>query len=220
MVRAVARELLDQVAIGAVNLGAVKARTFGHLCPMLERSDHVLDFGRSEAARRHAFDLAVLRVGGAAGVEAVAGRHRQRAVGLHVRMRNGADVPELGHDLAAFGVHRVSREPPAGLLFGAVDARRTHITLARWQHLGALGDDQSGTGALCVVLGDQRVGGVGAWRGATAGQRRHEDAVGNVNGANAQRRKQGRGIIGHAKKKKKAIRGGSRNSLNFGAGSR
>ena len=52
--------------------------------------------------------------------------HGQRAI-VEVRMRDAADVPELGKDLAACGVHRLGNVPPTGELLGRLDAGRSDI---------------------------------------------------------------------------------------------
>ena len=70
--------------------------------------------------------------------------------------------------------------PPAARLFVGVDARRVDIALALLRNLRGLGDEQAGAGALPVIIHHQIVGRVGSRRGAIARQRRHHDAVGEM----------------------------------------
>jgi hypothetical protein len=58
-----------------------------------------------------------------------------------------------------------------------VDARRVHVALADGTGLRALGDDQADARALAVVL-DRDVLRDTVLVSAVAGQRRHDDAVG------------------------------------------
>src|SRR3712207_6909039 len=64
------------------------------------------------------------------------------------------------------------RRPPRSTLF-------PYTTLFRSVRVGALGDDQPDAGALPVVLDDEVPGDAGG-AGAHAGQRGHDDAVGEL----------------------------------------
>ena len=82
---------------------------------------------------------------------------------------------------------------PAGHLRIAMDARRERVALALRCHLGGFADDQTGAGPLRVIERVQRMGHI-ACAGATTRQRGHDDAVGQVEIAHAERAEQG---VGH-----------------------
>ena len=105
-------------------------------------------------------------------------------------MGNAADVPELGSHLAAMLVYGVGNVAPAGYLFGAVNAGGVGVALAGRGDLRAFADDQSGIGALAVVLAHQLGGNVVRVVRPFAGQRGHDDTVGKRNGPGSQRGQQ------------------------------
>jgi len=113
-------------------------------------------------------------------------RDRQLAVRLQVGMRNPAHVPQLQGDLAAGAMHGLGHPLPAGDLRLAMDARRARIAVRLGTDRRRLGEDQTGAGALPVILGHQRRGHVARPR-AIARQRRHHDAVSQLDGAEAGR---------------------------------
>ena len=100
-------------------------------------------------------------------------------------------MPQLHRDAPALGMHGVGDPPPAGDLLGVVDAGRVEIALTLGADLRRLGDDQPGARALPVVL-DGEVRRHLPGRGAVARQRRHDDAVGEVEVADADGVEQGR----------------------------
>lgn len=105
-------------------------------------------------------------------------RHRQLAIQVE-RIGNPPDVPELQEDAPAGGVHRLGHVAPATDLVIGPDAGGVGIAYAHRRDRGGLAEDQAGIGALGVVLGHQGVGHA-AFIGAAAGQRRHDDAVGQL----------------------------------------
>ena len=90
-----------------------------------------------------------------------------------------AGVHDLHHDAATAGVHSVGHPPPAGLVLVGDDARHTDPSLRCVADVGALGDNQPDTGPLPVVL-DHQVPGDAGGTGPHPGQRRHDDAVGEL----------------------------------------
>ena len=109
---------------------------------------------------------------------------------MEIRMRDAADMPELGEDRAADAMHRVGDVLPARDLLGRVDAGRADIADALRADLRALGDHQAGGGALHVVGGGQRVRDIAFKRAAARHRRQHEPVV-QRDGAQAVRREQG-----------------------------
>ena len=194
VVDAVAQELVDQVAVGGVDLDAVETGRDGIARSLRIVGHHACDFFAGQRARWRAgcktardIGLAVGRPGGAA--------HRRLAIGQQRHVRDAAHVPQLHHDAAALGVHVIGDAAPAGDLPGTVDARRVEITLSHRADLRRLGDDQPGprdrAGALRVVGAHQLVGHL-ARAGAVARQRRHHEAGGQGDVADANGVEQGR----------------------------
>jgi len=87
-------------------------------------------------------------------------------------------VPQLHHDLAALGVHGFGHALPAVELLGAVEAGHVGVALALVADGGGFGDEQARAGALRIVGGGD-VGRNGVRR-AVARERRHDDAVGEL----------------------------------------
>ena len=105
-------------------------------------------------------------------------------------MGDPAHVPELGEDGAPLGVHGIGHPFPASDLLGAVDPRRPGVALAHGVDLGAFADDQARLGALGVVARHHGVGHITRLTGTGAGHGGHDDAVGKVQLAEAQRAEQ------------------------------
>ena len=113
-------------------------------------------------------------------------------------MGEAPDVPELQEDLAAFRVYRGRHQPPSSDLFGRIYSRRPGIALTGRRDLGRLGDQQTGRGALRVIRRVEFVRDVGAVRCPVAGQRRHDDPVGQRDRAEVERcEERVGGLFGH-----------------------
>src|SRR5690606_32742785 len=89
----------------------------------------------------------------------------------------------LGKDHPAFSVHGIGHRAPALDLCLAVDAWRPGVTLATGFDLGALADDQAGTGALLVIPGHEGRWDVTGLSAALARERRHDDTILQRDGA-------------------------------------
>ncbi|MNV67768.1 hypothetical protein D3C71_1605810 [compost metagenome] len=92
---------------------------------------------------------------------------------------NATHVPQLQEDLAARAMDSLGHVGPATYLIVGPDARGVRVADAHRCHRGGLAEDQPGGRTLHVVLGHQRVG-YAAFVGAAAGQRCHDDAVGQL----------------------------------------
>ena len=112
-------------------------------------------------------------------------------------MRDTTDVPELGGHQPTGLVDGIGDAAPARHLLGGVDAGGVHVALALGRDLRALADDQSGAGALDVVLPHQVVGDVAGLVGTHPGQWRHHDPVRQLVGAHLQRAQQWGGHVAH-----------------------
>ena len=106
------------------------------------------------------------------------------------RVAGAAAVPDLQEDAAAGLVYGVGDFFPAGNLGGVVDAGFVPEGGVALDGHGGFGDQQAGTGALGIVGGHQVAGDVAVF-GAAAGERRHQDAVGEQQGAGLQRLEEG-----------------------------
>ena len=180
LVRAVFKELVEQIAIGSMNLDTVKARAVHRIARCADKVVHDaghfivaqgprlrgFDKGRHAISHQHGFGF-----GGN-------GRRRNRrcATRLQVGVRNPAHMPELHHDFSARCMDGLGNRLPAIQLLGAVKARHIGVTLGLRRDRGGFGNQQTGAGPLRVVLGHQRRRNC-AGR-TVAGQRGHHDAVG------------------------------------------
>ena len=180
-VAAVREELLQQVAVGRVQLDAVEPRVDGAAGGVDELRDDAGQLVGLEGARLDEVLHAVGREDLAGGPDR--GRPDRRQAGDR-RVADAAGVHELRDDRAAARVHGVGDQAPARDLLVGVQARRARVALADRGGLRALGDDQPGAGALGVVLGVQR-GRDAAGAGAVARHRRHHEAVGELELAEA-----------------------------------
>jgi hypothetical protein len=175
LVRAVAQELVDQVAVGAVDLDAVEARRQGAAGAVRELLDDAGDLVQLQGAR----DSERLRPFAGEGLPLGCHgrrRHRLSAARLQQRVGDPADVPELGEDPPAPLVDGVGHPAPARELLLGMNARRAGVTHALRRDLGPLGHDQPGRSALGVV-GDRELARDVPVDGPVAGHRRHHHAV-------------------------------------------
>ena len=160
LVRARTDELVEQIAVGAVDLDAIEAgveRMAGAALVLAHDVGQLLDLQRARRFERHQHPLAELVLDeGLALRPDRRRRDRRHAVGLQRGVRNAADMPQLQEDPAAGLVHGVGHQAPAVDLLPAVDAGRPGVALALHRDLCRLRDDQPGRGALGVVTGVQR----------------------------------------------------------------
>ena len=111
MVAAIAQELIEQVAVGAVNLHPVEAGGGGVAGGVAEPLHDAGQFVVGELAGHH---VGLFARGGAnliARDRNRTGGHRLEA-GVEQGMAGPAAVPELQHDAPAGGMHRVGGESP------------------------------------------------------------------------------------------------------------
>ncbi|MNN03535.1 hypothetical protein D3C81_1162260 [compost metagenome] len=197
-------ELVDQITVGTMQLNAVKAsgqciagglRIVSYDARDLlfaQRTrhrvlDHLAHAGFRSSAGRVNEDLHPFG-------QQRRGRDRCRTLWLQGDMGHPAHMPELGVDATTGRVHGIGNPAPALHLRFAVDARGPGIALALRADLGAFADDQAGTGTLGVVLGHLCGGDIAGSR-TRAGHRRHHDAVGQRQRAQAVGGEQHGGIL-------------------------
>ena len=105
------------------------------------------------------------------------GRDRKHIVGLQGRVRNAPDVPKLIEDQSVSLMHRLGDPMPRLYLLTAVDARRPGVALALHRNLRCFAHDQRCGCTLRVVAGGKGARHVARLSCARARQRRHGDAM-------------------------------------------
>ena len=175
LVAAVLQELIEQIAIGAVNLDAVETgrlRVFGALTKRLHHARQLLGLQRS---RRRVGTLRAQQAHVSLRRDR-AGRNRKRAAVI-ARVGDASDMPQLQQHPAARLVHGVGDLPPAVDLLLRPDARSMGIPDPHRRHRGRLGNDHARTGALRVIGAHQSVRNPPRCARPVPRQRRHDDAV-------------------------------------------
>ncbi len=172
---AVAQELVDQIAIRAVQLHPVEPGLLGVFRGVAIIGHDPRDFLEPERARRFVILAPFERMGMARSLGS-AGRNR-RVAAKKQRMDQPTHVPHLQNDLATFLVNGLGDRFPALDLLVAPDTRSGGPAEAFDADSGRFADDQTGAGALAVI-GDHHVVGnrTGLGRAATR-QRCHDDAI-------------------------------------------
>ena len=176
LVGAVLGELIEQIAVGAVDLDAVETGGQRILGAALEILDDPRNFRKLQRARLG--DIGEGAVDKRLALGADRGRrHRLAAAGLQRIVRDAADMPDLDEDAPAFFMHAVGDLAPACDLLLGIDAGRILIALALLRNLAGFGDQKARGGALAVIVDRQRARHHAGRHRAVAGQRRHHEAV-------------------------------------------
>ena len=168
-------ELLDEIAVGAVNLDAIGASFDGAARRMAEVGDglaHLL--GRQRARRGNVLHPC-------RGEHLTFRRDRRGCHGLTmmrsiVGMRHASRVHGLDEDMTALVMHGRGHLLPPRDMRRAVDARRREVALAVIGRLRAFADDQANAGPLGIIFGGQFSRRAIQLRPA-AGHRRHDQTV-------------------------------------------
>ncbi len=168
-VRPLPQELVDEVAVGAVELDSVEADALGGRGGLGEGADDVVQVAPGHRPAR-ALGAVDADAGGAHGGGVGVGRLPLPA--------HHADVPQLRDDRAARRVHGLGDLRPPRQLFLAVEARHAIALPGRLvADVGPLRDDQAHAGGgTAGVVRPHVLAGNTAGR-EHAGHRRHHDAV-------------------------------------------
>ncbi|MCY1419325.1 hypothetical protein D9M71_349110 [compost metagenome] len=167
LVADVPEELIDQVAVGTVDLHAIHTDGLGIAGGLGEGGDDVLDVCMGHAVYHFLAVLDLL-------ARAIA---RHAGIGFDADAAHAAHMPQLRHDLATFGMHCIDHFLPPGQGVFTVEARHIGVAIGSLvANGGALGNDQANPGrcTAAVVLDD-----LGVWdtaRGKRTGHRRHHHA--------------------------------------------
>ena len=193
-VAAAAQEFIEKITVGAVDFDAVKAGGLGVHRGVAEARN---DAGQLVVAQLARDLVGFLTLRGVRLVVLDPQRARCHGLGAVVeeRVAGAAAMPELQEDPAALGVDGIGDFFPTRHLGRGVDAgfpsAEGRIAL---NHHGGLGDKQSGAGALGIILRHDLGRHVLGIRPA-ARERRHQDAVGERQGAEFDRSEER--IVGH-----------------------
>ncbi len=168
------QKLIEQVTVGAVQFDAVETGPLRVQGSRPEGLDDARDLLAIERTRRNEGRRRTNQTDIAFGGDG-ARRHGKRSV-QEARIGYPAHMPQLQEDSAAGFMHGLRRELPALDLFRRPDTRCVGVADPHRRDHGSLRNDESGGGALGVVLRHQTIGDA-AGAGAAARQGRHEDAV-------------------------------------------
>ena len=193
LVAARLQELLQQIAIGAVDLDPVEACGERVFRTLPERFHDALDLLGLQRARR--LVVGDLAVGGhrlhALGPDRDGRSRNRQSAAVEGRMRDAADMPELEKDDAALGVHGIRHLAPACDLRLRIDAWCRRVAAAVREHRRGFGNQQAAFGrTLAVIFGVERPRRKALALGPHARQRRHRDAMRKLVGSDLQRLKQ------------------------------
>src|SRR5882757_6727972 len=177
MVGAVLEELVEEVAVGSVEFDAVEACGLGVLCAATEGFDDALDLASFESARGDEGTLWAQETDCAFSGDG-AGRDGKLTV-EELGVGDAADVPDLRIDVAASVVNGGGDGLPGFGLLLRPQAGDVGVTDAHGVDGCGLGEDESGARAMGVVV-DHDGGGDVVGGAAQAGERGHEDSVGEV----------------------------------------
>jgi hypothetical protein len=180
MVRPVEQELLEQIAVGGVELDAVESGLLRELGAAPELLDNGGNLGGFEGARKDQFrfgDLAIF-VANRSVLERTQRRRRNRRDTPGIgRMRLTARVPHLQENAGALGVNGIDHALPALDLFLGVDPGRVNVSDPKLGHRRCIGNQQATVrGTLRVVL-DHEVARDVARLGTHSRERREHHSV-------------------------------------------
>jgi hypothetical protein len=96
-------------------------------------------------------------------------------------MGDATDVPKLEKNMTPGGMNGLDNFIPSGDLFRGVDAGGVGVAVAERRDRGCFGNDQTGGGALAIVLGIQFIRDVSC-RGSAPSEGSHQNPMGEVKG--------------------------------------
>src|SRR3984957_4873512 len=138
-------ELIEQIAIGGVDLDAVEIGgpgVYGRAFILRHDVGHLFNVERARPYEGNKFAFAALVLDESFALRNNGGGgDREHIVGLQGRVRNAPDVPKLIEDQSVGLMHRLGDPMPRLYLLTAVDARRPGVTLALHRNLRRFAHD-------------------------------------------------------------------------------
>src|SRR5450631_843182 len=174
LVGAVLQKLVEQVAVGAMKLYAIKAGGLRELRGLPKRFHDIFDFELGQGAGRDEWTF-----GAEQAHMAIGGNWTwtDRAPALvEDRVGNPAGMPDLHKDPATGPLDYLRYRFPSGGLLLTPNPGHTLITDRLFRDRHSLRDDKTGGGTLAIVFDHKLIGDV-RFPGAQACQRRHNDAI-------------------------------------------
>ncbi len=169
------QKLVDQIAVGRVNLDTVKTGLFRPL----RRPAVIFDDGGYFIDTQGAWSFIGLLSKGSMNHVAFqfdGGRRDRQIAIMETAMGCPPAMPKLHENGRALGMNRSDDLPPSQRLRVGVNPWAIRPAYALFGHHRGFADNQASRGALGVVLGHQRVGQT-LFTGARAGHGRHRHAV-------------------------------------------
>ena len=173
---------MGQIAIGCMELHAVKPNVIGCLGRTAKSGDGLLYFGQGHGSRRASCFFAkyttLIGPPHRDGIDVVVDtRGRQWGVGLITAVRSHSTaVPKLQGNGATGQMDRRDQTAPSLDLLGSENPRRAVPGVRAQCHVGGFGDDQTSRCALHIVL-RHHGGGDTIDSGARAGEGRHPNSI-------------------------------------------
>ena len=174
LIRPAPQELVQQVAVCAVDLDAIEASIPGVLGRPTELPDDIGQLAGLQGPGHRDLLFSLWRMD--ISFDGKRGRRDGKRAVQEVGMGDPSHVPELDENPAAGPVDGVCHLLPACDLRCRVDAGSPHVADTLRADLRALGDNQAGRGSLHVISNGHRARDVGL-PCAAACHRRHHDAV-------------------------------------------
>ncbi len=144
----VGEELLQQIAVGGMNLDAVEAGVLGELRAACAYSPTMRGISSVSSARGVTSGLKPSLVKACPVGKTALGATGSGAARLKIGMRDAAHVPELQENVPALLVHGVGGEPPGLDVAVRENPRRQDIALGFLADVGGFRNDEPGRSAL------------------------------------------------------------------------
>ena len=163
-----------------MNFHSVEPSLLGKFCPVDVFGNDSREFGDFEGTGGDVIDHLFSGKDLSFGSDGRGGDWKN-SVRLKAGMGDTTDVPELKKDAAPCGMNGLNDLFPSRDLFGGVDAGGVRVAVAERRDGGRFCNDQTGGGALAIVLGIQFIRDV-ARGGSAPSEGSHQNPMGEVKG--------------------------------------